>query len=134
MIGCGDVTEVKSGPGFYKADHSQLVAVMRRRGELAADYARRHGVSRWHDNADAKFTEVSASVAKRAWARLIKQVSEVGPLICPRCTGLMRIIACIEQPEVIEKILTHLGVWPPTSTVRPPNPLPRDQGGRPGSA
>lgn len=53
MIGCGDVTEVKSGPGFYKADHSQLVAVMRRRGELAADYARRHGVSRWHDNADA---------------------------------------------------------------------------------
>jgi 1,5-anhydro-D-fructose reductase (1,5-anhydro-D-mannitol-forming) len=53
MIGCGDVAEVKSGPGFYKADHSQLVAVMRRNGALAADYARRHAISRWHDDADA---------------------------------------------------------------------------------
>ena len=53
MIGCGDVAEMKSGPGFYKAAHSQLVAVMRRNGALAADYARRHGVPRWHDDADA---------------------------------------------------------------------------------
>ncbi len=52
IIGCGDVTEVKSGPGFRKAHGSQLVAVMRRNGELAADYARRHGVPRWYDNAD----------------------------------------------------------------------------------
>jgi len=62
MIGCGDVTEVKSGPGFYKAGHSRLVAVMRRNGELAADYARRHGVPRWHDDADAiiRATDIDA--------------------------------------------------------------------------
>lgn len=53
IIGCGDVTEVKSGPGFQKAAGSQLVAVMRRSGSLAADYARRHGVPRWYDNAAA---------------------------------------------------------------------------------
>ena len=53
MIGCGDVAEVKSGPGFYKARNSRLVAVMRRNGTLAADFARRHGVARWHDDADA---------------------------------------------------------------------------------
>lgn len=53
IIGCGDVTEVKSGPGFQKADHSDLVAVMRRQGELARDYAERHGVARWYDNAAA---------------------------------------------------------------------------------
>lgn len=53
MIGCGDVAEVKSGPGFYKAEHSTLVAVMRRNGALAADYARRHGIARWTDDADA---------------------------------------------------------------------------------
>jgi predicted dehydrogenase len=53
MIGCGDVAEVKSGPGFYKAPHSSLVAVMRRNGALAEDFARRHGVARWHDDADA---------------------------------------------------------------------------------
>lgn len=53
MIGCGDVTEVKSGPGFQKAEGSQLVMVMRRDGQLAADYARRHGVPRWTTDADA---------------------------------------------------------------------------------
>lgn len=53
IIGCGDVTEVKSGPGFQQANHSDLVAVMRRNGELARDYAQRHGVPRWYDNAQA---------------------------------------------------------------------------------
>ncbi len=52
MIGCGDVTEVKSGPGFRKAANSRLVAVMRRNGELAKDYARRHAVSKWYDRAE----------------------------------------------------------------------------------
>lgn len=62
MIGCGDVTEVKSGPGFQKANHSSLVAVMRRNGALARDYAERHHVPRWYDNADALIhdTEVDA--------------------------------------------------------------------------
>ena len=53
IIGCGDVTEVKSGPGFQKAAQSELVAVMRRRGDLARDYARRHQVPRWYDDASA---------------------------------------------------------------------------------
>lgn len=52
IIGCGDVTEVKSGPGFQNADGSALVAVMRRDGEKARDYARRHGVPRAYDRAD----------------------------------------------------------------------------------
>ncbi|MEY4938959.1 MAG: Glucose--fructose oxidoreductase precursor [Verrucomicrobiota bacterium] len=53
ILGCGDVTEIKSGPGFQKAQGSELVAVMRRNGPLAADYARRHGVPRWYDDAAA---------------------------------------------------------------------------------
>ena len=53
IIGCGNVTEVKSGPGFEKARNSGLVAVMRRSGELARDYAQRHGVPRWYDDAKA---------------------------------------------------------------------------------
>ncbi|MDP6777545.1 MAG: Gfo/Idh/MocA family oxidoreductase [Candidatus Latescibacteria bacterium] len=52
IIGCGNVTEVKSGPGFQEAEGSELVAVMRRDAELAADYARRHGVPRSYGNAD----------------------------------------------------------------------------------
>lgn len=53
IIGCGDVTEIKSGPAFQKASGSRLVAVMRRNGELAEDYARRHGVPRWYNTAQA---------------------------------------------------------------------------------
>lgn len=52
IIGCGDVTEVKSGPGFQKAEDSALVAVMRRDAAKARDYACRHGVARWYDRAD----------------------------------------------------------------------------------
>ena len=52
IIGVGDVTERKSGPGFQKAERSELVAVMRRSTEKAADYAERHGVPRWYDDAD----------------------------------------------------------------------------------
>ena len=53
IIGCGDVCEVKSGPAFQKARGSELVSVMRRDGEKAEDYARRHGVPKWTDEAEA---------------------------------------------------------------------------------
>ena len=53
IIGCGDVTEVKSGPGFQKATGSALVAVMRRDLAKAQDYARRHGVPRAYDRAES---------------------------------------------------------------------------------
>jgi predicted dehydrogenase len=52
ILGCGDVTERKSGPAFQKANGSQLVAVMRRDRERARDYAQRHGVNRWYGDAD----------------------------------------------------------------------------------
>lgn len=52
IVGCGNVTEVKSGPAFGKVPDSELVAVMRRNGKLAEDYAARHRVPRWYDDAD----------------------------------------------------------------------------------
>jgi predicted dehydrogenase len=62
IIGCGDVTEVKSGPGFQKAEGSALVAVMRRRGDRAADFARRHGVATWYDDAAALIADATVDV------------------------------------------------------------------------
>jgi predicted dehydrogenase len=52
MIGCGNVTEVKSGPGFQKADGSALVAVMSRTVAKAQDYSKRHGVPRAFSRAE----------------------------------------------------------------------------------
>jgi predicted dehydrogenase len=48
IIGCGNVTEVKSGPAFNKVGDSKLVAVMRRNESLAEDYARRHNVPKFY--------------------------------------------------------------------------------------
>lgn len=62
IIGCGDVTEVKSGPALNLVPHSRLVAVMRRNTEKARDYAARHGVPHWFDDATAliRHPEVNA--------------------------------------------------------------------------
>lgn len=51
IIGCGNVCEVKSGPGFQLAKDSELAAVMRRDAELCEDFAKRHNVPRWTTDA-----------------------------------------------------------------------------------
>ena len=51
IIGCGDVTELKSGPAFNKVKDSSLLAVMRRDEAKAKDYAARHGVPKYYANA-----------------------------------------------------------------------------------
>ena len=58
------------------------------------------------------------------WASLIKLVYEVDPLKCPQCGGAMRIVALIDQerqPDVVERILRHCGLWK-TAPPRPPPP------------
>jgi len=52
IIGCGDVAEVKSGPAFQRIENSELIGVMRRNGEKAKDFAKRHQVPIWTANAD----------------------------------------------------------------------------------
>jgi len=52
FIGCGAVTEKKSGPAFSKVDGSDVVAVMRRDGDKARDYSLRHGIGKWYDDAE----------------------------------------------------------------------------------
>ena len=51
IIGCGNVTEIKSGPAFQQVPNSKLVAVMRRDASKAANYALRHGVAKWYSDA-----------------------------------------------------------------------------------
>lgn len=55
------------------------------------------------------YRQVASSEAQRAWAGLIRQVYQADPLACPRYAGPTGILASIEQPEIIEQILTHLG-------------------------
>ncbi len=55
--------------------------------------------------------EMSSKESRQNWARLIQKIYEVDPLICPKCWGQMHIISFIEELDIIEKILRHLGLW-----------------------
>jgi 1,5-anhydro-D-fructose reductase (1,5-anhydro-D-mannitol-forming) len=52
IIGCGNVCEKKSGPAFYKINHSALIAIMRRDESKGLDYIQRHNVPKFYLNAD----------------------------------------------------------------------------------
>jgi hypothetical protein len=52
--------------------------------------------------------EVDVLAYKRAWARLLSKVYEIDPLVCPKCGAEMKVIAVIENPDEIKRILRHL--------------------------
>lgn len=62
IIGCGDVTEKKSGPAFNKIEGSRLVAVMRRNASLAEEYAIRHGVPKFYSDATLLINDPEVNV------------------------------------------------------------------------
>jgi hypothetical protein len=77
--------------------------------------------------------EISSGAFRRNWARLIRKVYETDPLVCPRCQKEIRVTAVIVDPEVIRRILEHLGLWlanarPIPRAHSPPGlrPLPED--------
>jgi len=83
IIGCGAVTEVKSGPAFQQVPNSRLVAVMRRNAKKAEDYAMRHQVPRWYDDADKLIHDpdvnaVYVATAPDTHARYAIQAMEAG--------------------------------------------------------
>lgn len=59
---------------------------------------------------------------RKAWRDLVKHIYEVDPLRC-RCGQEMKIVAIIDQPAVIQRILRQIGMWPPPE--RPPKPRRR---------
>lgn len=83
IVGCGDVTEVKSGPAFQKLEGSELTAVMRRDGSKAEEYARRHGVPRWTDDARTLIEgddvdAVYVATPPTSHERYVRMAAEVG--------------------------------------------------------
>lgn len=69
----------------------------------------------------------SSKEFRKNWARLIQKICDVDPLTCPECKSAMKIIAFIEDQEVVKKILKHLDLWekktrPPPKKKTPPIP------------
>ena len=76
------------------------------------------------NKAKASGAAEAMSVKRRTpmtWAQRLKRVFNIDIEICRVCGGSMKVIACIEDPRVIEKILTHLrGKTPIVEPVRLP--------------
>ena len=53
-------------------------------------------------------SDTSRKAFRKNWARLIQKIYNVDPLLCPKCSGSMKIISFIEDDEIIAKILRHL--------------------------
>ena len=66
IIGCGNVTERKSGQAYNKSPNSKLVAVMRRDAAKAADYAVRHHVDKWYADADQLLNDAEVNAVSVA--------------------------------------------------------------------
>ena len=105
IIGCGNVTEVKSGPAFAKVDGSRLVAVMRRDGSKAKDYARRHHVPKWYDNAnqliqDPDVNAVYVATPPSSHARYAIQAMEAGKAVYVEKPMAASFTECMAMNEV----------------------------------
>ena len=87
IIGCGNVTELKSGPAYQKVAGFQLHAVMRRDVEKAKDYAFRHGVPKFYNNADNLINDpeidaVYIATPPDTHAFYALKVAEAGKICC----------------------------------------------------
>ena len=62
------------------------------------------------------------------WAQRLKRVFDIDVEICDQCGGAVKVIACIEDPAVIKKILDHLDKTAPTEQEQLPQSRapPRD--------
>jgi hypothetical protein len=53
-------------------------------------------------------TSPAAVSRRRSWARLLRKLFEVDPLLCPQCGVEMRPVAVIREVKVVDRILAHL--------------------------
>jgi len=68
-------------------------------------------------------THQSKHIPSKHWRELIKKVWEVDPMCCPKCQGEMKVVALIDCPGLIRRILEHLNLWEPINRmIRPRSP------------
>ena len=65
-------------------------------------------------------SDESSKEHRKNWGRLIQKIHEVDPLICPKCSGKMKVISEIEDQDFIKKILKHLELLSPGQSITRP--------------
>ena len=115
IIGCGDVTEKKSGPAFYTLPQTTLQAVMRRDATKAADYAVRHQVPTWYTDAsrliqDPQVQAIYIATPPDTHAFYAIKALEAGKPVYVEKPMALNLAECRKMIEVSEKTGTPLFV------------------------
>jgi len=84
--------------------------------------SRTRGAERESPEIEEPDAESASQARQAAKAKLTRKVYEVDPLVCPKCGAQMHVIALIEDPAVIERILSWLGLWHPPPACGPSPP------------
>ena len=108
IIGCGNVTEKKSGPAFNKIERSKLVAVMRRDISKAEDYAFRHDVPKFYSDAsllinDPEVNTVYIATPPDTHAKYAIEAMKVGKAVYVEKPMARSIAECEEMIRVSEE-------------------------------
>ena len=97
--------------------------------------AARAGLGRFCDRRGDRVRRITAALrprVNRLWAELMQRSFGFDVLACPRCGGRLELIALIEDPAVIRRILSHLGLPTAVPAARPARPPPLPIGSDPG--
>ena len=108
IIGCGDVTEIKSGPAFNKVANSQLIAVMRRDIEKAKDYATRHQLPKFYGDAyelmqDPNINAIYIATPPKFHEEYALAAMERGKYVYVEKPVTLNVNACKRIIEAVEK-------------------------------
>ncbi len=108
MIGCGAVTNIKSGPGLYKANNSALLAVTDANIALAQGFAERHGIAKVYNTneelvADKDIDIVYIATPPSTHKALSELVAKAGKHVCVEKPMAMHHHECQEIIDICEK-------------------------------
>jgi predicted dehydrogenase len=115
ILGVGNVCEVKSAPAMQLIPRSKIVAVMRRNGEKARDYAARHRVPKWYDNAqqlidDPEVNAIYIATPPNAHLELCTLAAKAGKPVYVEKPMARTYAECQEMVRVCEKLQVPLYV------------------------
>ena len=104
FIGCGQVTEQKSGPAFSLIEGSSVVAVMSRNLDKARSYAERHGIPHYYNDAQALIDDPDSwlvyvpmeSCEYRLGGSLLSELLQQGSDVAPAPSDPDYFIDCFE--------------------------------------
>ena len=119
MIGCGDVTERKSAPAYQLTEGFSLDMVMSRSPGKAEDYARRHGIPRFTDNAqtlinDPDIDAIYVATPPDSHHQLVLDIARAGKICCVEKPMSVNHAQCVEMQTAFEQAKLPLFAASPT--------------------